>query len=238
MEEKFELCCVKLSSSYEMSLVIIKEFETESLIKGYHAYMNDWIPILGKILSTCPEPENKIDKYAVAVTKDTQVIGHLKKGKTGLYTKTVFYFLQANKMNTASINVTGEMEMDKACKFPAQFYSKEKKNILDDHDDPFKGMVGDAEDDSVVDELEFDLNQLCEAKPDLVPENLDADGLVYLDREVASTNLDHCLLTKLLTNAFHNLLKPLEMAAVTRMRFPTKSYHHHHEMKLTSQLKS
>ena len=57
---------------------------------------------------------------------------------------------------------------------------------MDDHDDPFKGMVDDAEDDSVVDELEFDLNQLCEAKPDLVPENLDADGLVYLDREVAS----------------------------------------------------
>ena len=47
MEEKVELCDVKLSSSYEMPLVIIKEFETESVIKGYHAYMNDWISILG-----------------------------------------------------------------------------------------------------------------------------------------------------------------------------------------------
>ena len=35
-----------------MPLVIIKEFETESLIKGYHAYMNDWTPILGQNLST------------------------------------------------------------------------------------------------------------------------------------------------------------------------------------------
>ena len=133
MEEKVEFCGVKLSSSYEMPLVIIKEFETESVIKGYHAYMNDWTPILGENLSTRSEPENEIDKYAVAITKDTRVIGHLKKGKTGRYAKTVFYFLRANLMNTISITVTGKgltLEMGKACKFPAQFYSKEKKNIL------------------------------------------------------------------------------------------------------------
>ena len=47
-KKKVKLCGVKLSSSYEMSLVIIKEFETESLLKGYHAYMNDWTPILGQ----------------------------------------------------------------------------------------------------------------------------------------------------------------------------------------------
>ena len=108
MEEKVELCGVKLSSSYEMPLVIIKEFETESVIKGYHAYMNDWTPILGENLSTRPESEKDIDKYIVPVTKDVQVIGHLKKGKTGRYVKTVFYFLRANPMNIASITVTGK----------------------------------------------------------------------------------------------------------------------------------
>ena len=41
MDEKVGLRGVKLFSSYEMPLVIIKEFETESVIKGYHAYMND-----------------------------------------------------------------------------------------------------------------------------------------------------------------------------------------------------
>ena len=44
MEEKVELCGAKLSSSYKILLVIIKEFETESVIKGYHAYVNDWTP--------------------------------------------------------------------------------------------------------------------------------------------------------------------------------------------------
>ena len=54
---------------------------------------------------------------------------------------------------------------------------------MDDHDDSFKGMVDDGEDDSTVDELEFDLNQLPEARPDLAPGNLDADGLVDFDRD-------------------------------------------------------
>ena len=61
-----------------------------------------------------------------------------------------------------------------------------KEGAMNDHDDPFKGMVDDGEDDSAVDELEFDLNQLREARPDLAPENLDADGLVDFDRDVAT----------------------------------------------------
>ena len=42
---------------------------------------------------------------------------------------------------------------------------------MDDHDDPFKGMVDDGEDDSAIDELEFDLNQLHEARQDRSWEN-------------------------------------------------------------------
>ena len=34
---------------------------------------------------------------------------------------------------------------------------------MDDHNDLFKGMVDDGDDDSTVDELECDLNQLCKA---------------------------------------------------------------------------
>ena len=62
-----------------MPLVLVKEFETEAAIKRYHAYMIDWTPILGENLSTRPESENEIENYAVVVTKDVRVIGHLKK---------------------------------------------------------------------------------------------------------------------------------------------------------------
>ena len=57
---------------------------------------------------------------------------------------------------------------------------------MDYHDDPFKRMVDDGENYIAADELEFKLNQLREAKPDVAPENLDADGLVDFDREVAT----------------------------------------------------
>ena len=53
-------------------------------------------------------------------------------------------------------------------------------------DDQSKGMVDDGKDDSAVNELEFDLNELREARPDLAPENLDPDGLVDFDREVVN----------------------------------------------------
>ena len=70
--------------------------------------MNNWTPMIGESLTTRPELENEIDRYDVAVTKEAKVIGHLKKGETGRYAKTVFYFLRANPLNTANIIVTGK----------------------------------------------------------------------------------------------------------------------------------
>ena len=63
---------------------------------------------------------------------------------------------------------------------------KAQEGAMHDHDEPFTGMVDDGDDDSAVDKLECDLNWLCEARPNLTPENLDADGLVDSDREVAT----------------------------------------------------
>ena len=75
-----------------------------------------------------------MDKYALNFTKDARVIGHLKKGKTDWYANTVFYFGRAYPMNTAIITVTGNRvnfgDGQKLANSPAQFYSKEKKNIL------------------------------------------------------------------------------------------------------------
>ena len=110
---------------------------------------------------------------------------------------------------------------------------------MDIHDDPFKEMVDDGDDDSAVDKLECDLNQLCEARPDLAPENLDADGLIDFDREVATNESLPLSVDGIVPKTFHNLLKPLKMAAVTRMGFLTNPYHQrNHKRNLTRQLKS
>ena len=62
-----------------------------------------------------------------------------------------------------------------------------QEDAIVDHDDSFKGMVDDCEDDSTADELEFDLSELHDARSDLAPQNLDVDGLVDFDR-VEATN--------------------------------------------------
>ena len=72
---------------------------------------------------------------------------------------------------------------------------------MDDHDVPFKEMVDESEDDSTVDELEFDPNQLREARPDLGPENLYADGLTDFDRE-ATTNKSRPLFVDEIVNEY------------------------------------
>ena len=113
-----------------------------------------------------------------------------------------------------------------------------QEGAMDDYDDPFKGMVDNGEDNSAVDELEFDLNKLLEARPDLAPVNLNADGLVDFDREAATKKSRQLSVDGIVNEYLHNLLKPLKMAAVTRVRFPTNPYHHHHKMKLTRQLDS
>ena len=52
---------------------------------------------------------------------------------------------------------------------------------MDDDDDPFKVMVDGCVDGSAVEELNFDLNKLHEARPDL-----GAEELVQFDREVVT----------------------------------------------------
>ena len=60
-----------------------------------------------------------------------------------------------------------------------------RKGAIDDDDDPFKEMVDDAEDDSAAEEeddaaeeLQFDLDRLCKTRPDLAPEDLNADTII------------------------------------------------------------
>ena len=71
---------------------------------GFHVYRNNWEPVPGEVLKTCMEPQNKVDKYAVAVVNnENNVIGHLSKGKSGKYVKIIFYFLKTDLMNICTI---------------------------------------------------------------------------------------------------------------------------------------
>ena len=69
-----------------------------------------------------------MDKYALNFTKDARVIGHLKKGKTGWYANTVFYFGRAYPMNTAIITVTGN-RVNKSLQIPLHNFIQRRRKI-------------------------------------------------------------------------------------------------------------
>ena len=57
----------------------VVEFSRELCIRGYHVYQVIWEATIGETLNCVREPQNFHDRYAVAVTRNETVIGHLPK---------------------------------------------------------------------------------------------------------------------------------------------------------------
>ena len=57
-------------------------FEKDYCVRGYHVYQLVWDGAFGENLICRREPTNESDRYAVAVTKDGFVIGHLPRKVT------------------------------------------------------------------------------------------------------------------------------------------------------------
>ena len=55
------------------------------------------------------EPENPVEKYAVCLKTDNGItIGHLKKGESGRFAKTIFYYLPSHPDAKCTAIVTGK----------------------------------------------------------------------------------------------------------------------------------
>ena len=98
-------------ANYEepMGIILLTYHEMNSTMVGFHVYRNKWEPVIAEILNTRMEPQNEVDKYAVAVLdKEKSVIGHLPKGTSGEYAKTILYFLRNGSVNVCKVKVTGK----------------------------------------------------------------------------------------------------------------------------------
>ena len=98
-------------ANYEepMEIIPLTYHEIKSTVMGFQVYRNKWEPVIGEILNTLMEPQNEVDKYAVAVlNKENSVIDHLPKGASGKYAKTIFYFLRNDSVNVCKVKVTGK----------------------------------------------------------------------------------------------------------------------------------
>ena len=56
------------------------EFHLQSCVRGYHVYGEHWSAFLGEELTCQREIGNVLDRYAIAVKKDTgEIVGHVPK---------------------------------------------------------------------------------------------------------------------------------------------------------------
>lgn len=76
--------------------------EFNSFIRGYHAYKDVWEPFVGESLLLKREPTNVKDRSAVAVTKETEVVGHVPYN----ISSALSMFLQRD-CNKGFVEVTG-----------------------------------------------------------------------------------------------------------------------------------
>ena len=97
-----------IKDTEDIPIVIVTSADIASYIKGYHVYKSIWTPTLQEHVYAEIEPDNSVDKYAVAVKKDKKVVGHLPLGENGKFAKTIFYFLRADPYGKCDITVTGK----------------------------------------------------------------------------------------------------------------------------------
>ena len=69
----------------ELPIIKLEEYRLTSYVKGYHEYKGIWKPKIGDVLKTKKEPENKTDKFAMAIGN-----WPLKEGKKWEICKTIF----------------------------------------------------------------------------------------------------------------------------------------------------
>ena len=98
---------MNFSIEEELPIILLKEYELNSHIKHYHAYMMKWKATLGEFLKAQLEPETHLDKFGVVVKKSDIVVGHSSKEKTGRFPKYISFFLRRGNENSCTVEVTG-----------------------------------------------------------------------------------------------------------------------------------
>ena len=73
--KEMEVISIKdILSCEEFPIVLIRSYEIDSFIMGYHVYKTNLTPVVGEKLTGVMESNNLMDKYAVAVKRSDESI--------------------------------------------------------------------------------------------------------------------------------------------------------------------
>ena len=67
----------------------MEKFTFDSAVRGYHVYKVVWKPTIGEKLQADQELDNEVDKFAVKVVKNNEIVGHLPRE----YSRILGYFI-------------------------------------------------------------------------------------------------------------------------------------------------
>ena len=103
---------VSMVANYEepMEIILLTYHEMKSTVMGFHVYRNKWEPVMGEIITRVWSLKTKWINmpWLSVLDKEKSVIGHLPKGTSGKYAKTIFYFLRNDSVNVCKVKVTGK----------------------------------------------------------------------------------------------------------------------------------
>ena len=85
------------------SPTVTSSVEFSSYVRGVHAYKDIWEPREGEVLLLKREPDNVEDRFAVAVIKSEQIVGHVPKTLAPV----VSQFLKRD-CNKGMVRITGK----------------------------------------------------------------------------------------------------------------------------------
>ena len=109
------LFCLKMAANIinkivlqdELPIILTVEIPHQTQIKGHHVYKDKWATELCEHLGVQCDPENSADKYAVCLkTSNGTIVGHSKKGKSGHFANTIFYYLRSHPRANCTAKVT------------------------------------------------------------------------------------------------------------------------------------
>ena len=92
-----------LSQNEEIPIVVTTNSDVDSFVNRYYEYKSILTPKIGDIFSTERGPGNLVDKYAVCVKKESEIVGHQPLRKDGKFVKTVFYFMRADEYGVCNV---------------------------------------------------------------------------------------------------------------------------------------
>ena len=85
----------------EEPIVLFTNLDLQFSMKEHHVYKDLWRPKQVEQLDALMEPEDRMGKFAVRVKINEKFMGHLKRGTSGMFVKTIFYFLRSDEYSSA-----------------------------------------------------------------------------------------------------------------------------------------